>query len=115
MNDRLPTRLWVSALLRRASVAGGVATVIRRGEPDAGAVLIILRRKISVSDVFGRLSGLAGWRQLTQEAGLSDQDLAQFIEKQVKFDSDAWLIEIENCAVDTLLDEPVFFAGAAKK
>ena len=39
-DDRLPTKVWVDALLRRAQVAGASAFVLQRGEESRGDVLI---------------------------------------------------------------------------
>ena len=41
MSNRLPTGLLVSAMLRQANDAGGFGVVRARGDPQAGAVLVI--------------------------------------------------------------------------
>ena len=42
---RLPAHLEVSGLLRAVQQDGGFATVLAKGEPDAGTILVILAEK----------------------------------------------------------------------
>ena len=37
----LSTDVWVGALIRRAELGGAFATVARKGDPRAGAVLVV--------------------------------------------------------------------------
>jgi len=41
MDARLPAHLEVSGLLRAVEAAGGFATVLARGERDAGTILVV--------------------------------------------------------------------------
>ena len=41
MTERLPAHLLVSALLRRANDSGGFGAVLAKGDPQAGAVLVV--------------------------------------------------------------------------
>jgi len=43
-DDRLPTELWVQIHLRRCSANAVPAALVRRGEPERGAVLLKLGR-----------------------------------------------------------------------
>ena len=45
MTARLPTHLVVGALLRRVNDAGGIAVILARGDPDAGAILLVLEQE----------------------------------------------------------------------
>jgi hypothetical protein len=38
--DELKTEFWASALIRRAGIAGAFAGVVRKGDTDAGAVMV---------------------------------------------------------------------------
>jgi len=42
-NTELKPGIWIAALLRRAQVAGAFATLIRKGDPDGGAALLLVR------------------------------------------------------------------------
>jgi len=45
---RLKTDIRVSAILRRAQGAGAFAAVLRRGDPDAGALWVIVRQGVEL-------------------------------------------------------------------
>ncbi|MGE0830334.1 MAG: DUF1491 family protein, partial [Hyphomonadaceae bacterium] len=51
----LKTEFWASALIRRAGIGGAFAGVVRKGDADAGAVLV----KVSTMDGRARLYGPA--------------------------------------------------------
>jgi len=43
MTPRLRTKIWVSALIARASIEGAFASIVTKGDDVAGAVLVITR------------------------------------------------------------------------
>ena len=53
--DEFRTDFWASALIRRASIAGAFAGVVKKGDTDAGAVLV----KVATLDGRARLYGPA--------------------------------------------------------
>ena len=42
MDDRLPARLEASSLVRRAEAEGGFGMIIARGDPDRGALVLLI-------------------------------------------------------------------------
>jgi hypothetical protein len=95
---RLKTEIRVAAQLRRAAGAGAFATIARRGDADAGAVAI----KVYLGARRARLyvesrneNGEAVWREpLDGEADETAVD--RFLEKEMRFDRDLWIVEIED-------------------
>ena len=51
MTERLPAQLEAAALLRRAEAEGGFGTILKRGDADRGALVLLRHRP-------GRASGL---------------------------------------------------------
>ncbi len=104
---RLAAGIWVGAYLRRLEMAGIPAYVARRGDDTAGAVIVKLAtldgQAVAFQRSFDLMTGARAWVILAQgaEAGV-DQALA----RQARFDPDLWVIEIEDRAGRTLLDEP---------
>src|SRR6185369_15983113 len=43
--DRLPAQLEAAALLRQAEAEGGFGTVLKRGDPDRGALVLLVARR----------------------------------------------------------------------
>jgi hypothetical protein len=109
--DELKTGFWASALIRRAEAAGAYATVARRGDGDAGAVLV----KVSTRDGRARLyaparngEGERIWLDLSAgPLGADEPAVDAYVAKRVVNDPDIWLIEIEDRAGRTFLTEPV--------
>ena len=99
-NDRLPTEFWVTAQLRRFNSAGTGAYLIRRGDPERGAVLVRLigpegtRILSQVRDMDGALR----WMEARDGAALSGEDADSYVARALARDSDLWVIEIETRA-----------------
>lgn len=98
--DELKTEFWASALIRRASNAGAFAGVVRRGDSDAGAVLV----KVATLDGRARLyapardgEGERIWLDLSAGAlGDVEADVDAYAKKRSETDPDLWVVEIED-------------------
>lgn len=109
--DELKTAIWASALLRRAAVAGAFAAVVRKGDADAGAVLV----KVATLDGRARLyapardgSGERIWLDLSAGSlGDAEADVDAHIRKRMATDPDLWVIEVEDRHGRHFLMEPV--------
>jgi hypothetical protein len=110
---RLKTALWVAAYLRRCHVEGIFAVVRRRGAEEAGAVFVRISRLDGTSDLFGPAPQSAF--DAAQEAARAftpslaaqsapDADVEAYLARQVKYDSDVWILEIEDRAGRNFLD-----------
>jgi hypothetical protein len=96
----LKTEFWASALIRRASDVGAFAGVVRRGDSDAGAVLV----KVATLDGRARLyapardgAGERVWLDLSAGAlGDVEADVDAHIRKRALTDPDLWVVEIED-------------------
>ena len=99
---RVTTDFWVSALMRRAFAAGGFATVAKRGSPEAGAVLLILRDRFGTVRLFAP-APQASYGDARPEERLfveiphegDETEVEKRIERELRFDPDLWLVEIE--------------------
>ncbi|PWE17014.1 DUF1491 domain-containing protein [Marinicauda salina] len=104
------TRIWVDALRWRAESAGAAVYVVRRGDPDAGAVIV----KVSMQDGFARLLAPArdfeGERIWTWPLGaepLQSERADGYIARRAQDDPDLWALEIEDRQGRHFLTEPV--------
>ena len=110
MEPRLKAEFWVKALLRRCGAADVPAMVVRRGDPEAGAVLIKLNgfeNGASVLAAGWAADGSRVWRHATGAAPVSDADAEAYIARQLQRDPDLWVVEIEDRAGRHFLTEPV--------
>jgi hypothetical protein len=106
---RLKAGLFVRALIRRAEVAGAQAYVVRKGIEESGAILLKVSKLDGTSTVLSqarRGEGELVWVKPLGDA-VDDAAASTWFEKQVKFDSDLWIVEIEDRAGRAFVDEPV--------
>jgi len=103
---RLKSALWVAAYLRRCHVEGTSAVVRRRGAEEAGAIFVRICRLDGTSDLFGPAP------QSALEPGASDRvfaaclvsqpapdaEIDTYLAREVKLDSDLWILEVEDPA-----------------
>lgn len=103
---RLASSVWVSAYLTRLRLADIPAFVVARGDETAGAVLVKLNTLDGNAKAFQRsfdmLTGERTWMVLAEGA---EQDVDVSVAKQRSFDSDLWVIEVEDRQGRSLLDE----------
>jgi hypothetical protein len=110
MTPRLKAGIWVRALIRRVEAAGAAAFVVRKGDETAGVVLVKLSTLNGQASVLSPSTGLDGgrlWLRATGAAPVEDADAEAYIARQLSFDPDVWVIEIEDRAGRHFLDEPV--------
>lgn len=106
MNHRLPSALEVAALLRRTNAEGGHATVLRRGDPDRGDLLIlVIRRGEPIALLERRLAEDFAYRW-TRQAVPKNGD-SELRETREKIDPDFWLIELDIADAERFVDEMI--------
>ena len=91
-DDRLPTGVLVSALLRRVNDAGGFGAVLAKGDAQAGAVLVVAVEG-GATRLLERGIGPDG------RPGLIDStpadDLPSYWRRRRQRDPDLWVIELD--------------------
>jgi hypothetical protein len=95
---RLPPRLEVPALIRRAETQGGFATVLRKGDPEGGALLLLVSsrgRHIACLERVLGVSGVYKWHALGPGDSADSAEVAAFLAKRRQFDPDLWLVELD--------------------
>jgi hypothetical protein len=95
---RVKAGLWVSMALRLGQSDGRFGTVIRKGDPDAGGVLVVLRRdrEVSVLSQARSAEGELMWLRATGPGWVDDATADAYVARQVKFDPDLWVLEFES-------------------
>jgi hypothetical protein len=100
---RIKSEIWVRAYLRRCQVQGVPAVVVRRGDEHAGAIYICLNRLDGTVTLYGPApAGLEGgdlerrWVNCFAAELVSEADAKSYLTRQVRFDSDVWIVEVED-------------------
>ena len=109
MIPRLKAGLFVRALIRRAEVAGASAYVVRKGSEEAGAVLVKLAPLDGSCIVLSQARRGEGELVWVKPLGdkVDEAAASAWFDKQIKFDPDLWIVEIEDREGRTFVDEPV--------
>lgn len=91
--ERLPTQVLVSALLRRVNDAGGFGTVLAKGDPQAGAVLLVAQERGGAARLLERGIGPDGRPGLIDSTPTDDLD--GYWRRRRQRDPDLWVIELD--------------------
>lgn len=94
----LPAHLEAGGLLRQVQAAGGFATVIKKGERDAGTILVVLAENGANLRVFERMPQVSGGREwtlsITQNSD-NPHEFHEYLERRGARDPDLWIIELD--------------------
>ena len=95
---RVKAKLWVQMALRLGDGDGRPGAVLRRGDPDAGGVLVVLRGRdgFSVLSQVRAGEGDIAWMEGTGTAPVNQAGADAYVERQVSRDPDLWVIEFES-------------------
>ncbi|SHJ54023.1 hypothetical protein SAMN02745194_02821 [Roseomonas rosea] len=83
--------------LRMGDAAGRPGTVLRKGDPDSGGILCVLRGReglVALSQTRDAM-GRPAWLRATGAAPVDDATVDAYVARQVKRDPDLWVLEFE--------------------
>ena len=106
---RLKAGIFVRALIRRVQVEGASAFVIRTGAEEAGSIILKVARLDGSALVLNQARNAKGELVWAQALGgwVGEARAAEWCDKQVKFDPDVWIIEIEDREGRAFVDEKI--------
>ncbi|MCF8475647.1 MAG: DUF1491 family protein [Pseudolabrys sp.] len=114
---RLKSGIWVAAYMRRCHIEGAFAAMRRRGAEEAGAIFIKVNRLDGTGILYGpapqtvfdetqpmdRVFAVA----LGRDGPVPDADIEARLKREIAFDPDLWIVEIEESAGRHFLDKVV--------
>ena len=94
----LPTDLWIQALIRRAHMSGAYATVLRRGDAKAGAVLVkTVNRRAGEARLYAEAFRGDGERVWMEPLSSTEEaELDAYADRSVRRDPDLWVVEVDD-------------------
>lgn len=111
---RLKSGIWVAAYVRRCHIEGAFAAVRRRGAEEAGAVFVIINRLDGGAVLYGPAAQATfdearpAERMFTAVLGRDkpapQADVEARLTKEMRFDPDIWIVEVEDRAGRNFLD-----------
>lgn len=99
MTDRLTSALLVNALMRRAQAAGGQMTVLRKGDPVSGTILLQAVERGEERGLFERVPDYVrgGYQMMAVGPAIDADPLTRmdYIERRRSSDPDLWVVELD--------------------
>ena len=98
MDGRLPAHVEVNGLIRAVQAAGGFATVLAKGEPDAGTILIVAVENGANAKLYERMPNLDGERKFSLTRSQDSEkpwEFNDYLTKRRHQDSDIWIVELD--------------------
>jgi hypothetical protein len=105
---RLATSVLAGALMRKAQGEGGFAAVLAKGDPERGAMLLILTERGANPRLMERLlqpNGNYCWAQPIDK----EDEVPAFVARRRRFDPDLWLIELDVPSIERFTAEMTAF------
>ena len=100
---RLRSQVWVQAYLRACHAQLISAAVVRHGDDDAGAIYIKVNYLDGTAQLFGPAPAVSddfaytqSWTAQMDGGNIREQTVDDFLHQQERFDSDLWIIEVED-------------------
>jgi hypothetical protein len=113
---RLKSAIWAAAYIRRCHIEGAFAAVRRRGAEDAGALFLKINRLDGTAELYGPAPQTAfddaqpadrAFSRSLRTQPAPEADVEAYLAREVRFDPDVWIIEVEDRAGRHFLDEVV--------
>jgi hypothetical protein len=114
---RLKSGIWVAAYVRRCHVEGAFAAVRRHGADEAGAVHIKLNRLDGTGILYGPAPQAVfdDAQPVTRiftaivgaQAPVAEADIEARLVREIRYDPDIWIVEVEDRAGRNFLDDAV--------
>lgn len=99
----LKSEIWVKAHLRRCFGAGLTAVVAHKGASEAGSVYVQVTMSSDEIVVFAPApgpsydeSGKRNWTKPLGEKPVTADQARQYLQRQLSFDRDIWIIDIDD-------------------
>jgi hypothetical protein len=103
---RLRSDIWVAAYLRRCGAEGISAVLRRRGASEAGSIFVRIDRLDGKSALYGPAPPSLGpdrergveraFIRMHASEWIDDQDVEKRLARELSFDPDVWIVEVED-------------------
>ncbi|EQB31028.1 DUF1491 family protein [Sphingobium ummariense] len=108
--ERLTSAMLAGALLRRAGAAGGFATVLVKGDPTSGVILVQAVEKGQEKGLFERVPDYEGGYRLVPCGPGPEADAearSAYVERRRRADPDLWIIELDIAEAERFAAETI--------
>jgi len=98
VDPRLPAHLEAAGLIRAVEAAGGFATVVAKGERDAGTLLVVCAERGAAATAYERMpqaDGSRAWTLSRQQDPENPQEFWDYCDRRRRQDDDLWIVELD--------------------
>ena len=98
MDGRIPAHLEVAGLIRAVQAAGGFATVIAKGERDAGTLLVVCCENGANAAAYERMpqpDGSRAWTVSRTQDAEKPKEFWDYCDRRRDQDGDLWIVELD--------------------
>jgi hypothetical protein len=98
LTDRLPAGLEVTALMRQVQGDGGFASVLHKGDPDRGAISLLITERGQAKAVLERRMAADftyRWTEVPSSVASDGSGWREWVDKASRIDPDCWLVELD--------------------
>lgn len=102
---RLATHMVVGAMVRQLSAQGDFATVVHKGDPIAGSLLLLTRcrgQNPALYEQFPALNTAPIWQQIPIQDIDIERQITEYLERRTQRDPDIWVLELDVAFVERL-------------
>ena len=106
----LKTSLWIKAQIKICDINFLPAVIVKKGDPDLGAILLKMNRLEHGVQVFSQTrtsESRRAWMSITGDIPVNDSIANIKIEKRCSIDPDIWVLEIEDPNYNYQMQEPL--------
>jgi len=106
---RLPAHLEVTGLIRAVEAAGGFATVVAKGERDAGTLLVVCCAQGRPAAAYERMpqtDGTRAWTLSRTQDIENQQEFWNYCDRRKRQDRDLWIVELDVPEAERFIDLP---------
>lgn len=100
----------MAALIRRAEAAGDSAMLLHRGDPDRGALLLVVIQRGEYRACLERQLAMSGdycWFVTGPATDSTAESRANHLSSRLKFDPDSWAIELNVADAERFIAETI--------
>ena len=95
---RLPAHLEIGAIRRLVEAKGGFASVLFKGERDAGTILLLTidsARKTQLYERMPMMDGTRQWTAVSPKGIENEQQFTEYCARRHGMDPDLWILEAD--------------------
>jgi hypothetical protein len=108
--SRLAAKLEATGIVRRVEAQGGFATILRRGDPERGSLVLVVSSRGRHLAFLERVLDIGGdyrWQRVGPDESANPEKVADFLAKRARFDEDLWAIELDIAEPERFIAETI--------